>query len=256
MGAAIATFGGGVDSVYTLQQLGASLPAPTVLATGGNPGGYLRLTANINDQHSFVPFDLTDAGTFPASTFSFQFRIDNLGAGGADGFSFSYLDTALFGATGALGAAPFTAEDPAATGVLGFGFDTWGNGGGFDANGNSADYSEISLFYNGLLVQRVDDTRLLPVSLNLKDAAWHTVTGQISFTGQTVSLSVDGNPIMTDVMVADLVPFESRILFGGRTGGANERASIDNVNVLYVPEPATGALLVLGGLIALRRRRT
>src|SRR5678815_1133006 len=165
--ATIATFGGGTDSIYTLQQPGAA-PAPTVLATGGNPGGYLRLTVNIGSQHNFVPFDQTDPGTFPVSTFSFQFRVDLLGGGGADGFSFSYLDTAIYGTSGPISGAIFTAEDPAVVGALGFGFDTYGNAGSFDANGNGSDYSEITVFSNGILVSRVDDTRLLATPFDLK----------------------------------------------------------------------------------------
>jgi hypothetical protein len=256
--ATIVTFGGGTDSSYTLQQFGG-LPAPTVLTNGGNPGGYLRLTANINDQHNFVPVDQTDPGLFPVSTFSFQFRIDLLGGGGADGLSFSYLDTALYGVSGGIGAPLFTAEDPGNAGVLGFGFDTYGNGGANDANLNGPDYSEISLFLNGTLVSRIDDTRVLPTPFNLKDPAvpspWHTAKGTVDFQNAKVSLSVDDIPVFDNIDVPGLVPFDSRVMFAARTGGANERASIDNLNVQYLPEPGTFSLLGLGASGMFWRRR-
>jgi hypothetical protein len=251
--ATIVNFDSGADpSLYTLDRFGAQ-PGPTVAATDGNPGGFLQITREFGGLHNFVPFNQTDPGTFAVSTFAFDFRIDRLGGGGADGISFSYLDTATHGTTGTVGAL-FTAEDPAAAGVLGFGFDTYGNGGAFDANDFAGNYSEITVFFNGVIVSRVDDTRALAAPFDLKDGAWHRVNGTIDFAGAKVSLSVDTIPVFENVDVLDLVPFESRILFAGRTGGSSERAGIDNLSVLYIPEPATSGLLVVGMLV-LRRAR-
>lgn len=257
-GATTANFDGGPGTPVTLQAFSPENPPPTggatIETTGGNPGGYLQLTKNVNGQVNYATFDRSDAGPYGQSTFAFQFRIDLLGAGGADGFSFSYLPTATFGTTGGLANSPFTPEDPAFAGTLGFGFDTWGNGAPNDTNGNGSDYSEISVFYGGL-VARIDDTRTLPTPLNLKDGAWHSVTGNVNFDGGTVSLSVDGNAIFTNLGVPNLEPYESRISYAGRTGGANERVAIDNVNVQYVPEPTAFGLLALSSMILLRRRR-
>jgi hypothetical protein len=255
--ATIVTFEPGTPAPYTLQTR-QDAPGPTVESFGGNPDGFLQLTANINSQHNFVPFDQSDPGTHNFSTFSFQFRIDNLGSGGADGFSFSYLDTSIFGTVGGLTGGFFpVAEDPASLAVLGFGFDTWGNGAPNDAGATDANYSEITLFYDGTIISRIDDTRVLPTPFDLKDGAWHTVNGVVNFRDAKVSMQVDGNPIFTEVTVPDLVPFDSRIMFAGRTGGANERKSIDNVNVEWgaVPEPGTAALLGLGCFLMARRRR-
>ena len=264
--ATIVSFDGGADSPYTLQQFGAN-PAPSVQASGGNPGGYLRLTVTIGTQNNFVPVDQTDPGLFRQSTFAFDFRIDSIVNGGADGISFSYLDTSIYGTSGGLAGAIFTPEDPATSGVLGFGFDTYGNAAPNDYTDPNTgaefgpNYSEISVFSNGSLVARVDDTRALPTPFTLKDLAWHHATGVVDFgTGNQdgkISLSVDNIPVFSDVAVPDLVPFESRVLFAGRTGGAYERASIDNLNVLYgIPEPASGGLLAFGGLLLRCRRRS
>ena len=69
-------------------------------------------------------------------------------------------------------------------------------------------------------------------------------------------MTVDGATIFNNVTVPGLAPAETRVGFAGRTGNANERASIDNVNVQYVPEPASAALLGLCGLLMLGRRRS
>ena len=252
-GATVGQFDGGANTPVSINQFG-SAPGPGILTSGGNPGGYLQITAAANDQNNWVTFDRTDPVS-PLVNFSFQFQLIPGGAGGADGFSFNLLPTSIYGSSGPVGGATFTAEDPAAPGVLGFGFDSWGNGVGLDANGNGSNYSEISLFWNGALISRIDDTRLLLTPFNLKDSAWHTVNGAIDFINTSVSMTVDGNPIFTNQTVAGLVPFESRVGFAGRTGNANENAGIDNLNVQFVPEPATVGAIMVGGLVLLRRRR-
>ena len=111
----------GEGTAVTLETFGNPGGA-SIEATGGNPDGYLRLTEAINGQNNYATFDLTDAGTYPESVFTFDFLIDPEAGPSADGFSFSYADTANYGVSGTIGAPPFTAEDPAAAGVLGFGF--------------------------------------------------------------------------------------------------------------------------------------
>jgi hypothetical protein len=259
--ATLHSFDGGAGTPLTLQQFGEP-PGAMILTTGGNPGGYLQLTPNVDSQNNYATFDRSDVGTVPASTFAFDFRFDSLGNGGADGFSFNYYNTANWGTSGNVaGGSPFTPEDPTGPGVLGIGFDTWGNLAPIDhqpappaeLQGN---YSEISLFYNGSLVQRVDDTRALAAgAFNLKDGAWHRVTGTVNFDAGTVSMLVDTTPIFTNTAAPGLTAFESRVGFAGRTGGANEQTSIDNVNVQFVPEPASAAILGVAGLMLLRRRR-
>jgi hypothetical protein len=253
-------FDGGVGTPITLDTFGAA-PGPSIEAAGGNPGGFLQVTAALNDQNNFATFDRSDAGTYATSTFNFDFILAPDQVPSADGMSFSYANTANYGTSGGLASAPFTPEDPAAAGVLGFGFDTWSNEGAFDTPGigTGSDYSEISVFYDGALILRVDDTRTLTPPLTLDDGQWHTVTGNVDFAGGSVDLNVDGNPIITDLAVPGLVPFESRIMLAARTGGENELAGVDNVNVGWaIPEPTTGLLALLGlaSLLLLRRRST
>lgn len=252
---AVTTFtGDGVDTPFTALQSGAA-PGPALSTGTGNPGNSLRLTDTVNGQSNQVGFDLTDPGSFQTVNFAFDFKISINLTPSADGFSFNLLDTATHGVTGG---GPNLGEDPSAAGVLGFGFDTWANGAPNDdpAQGQQSNYEEISLFYNGALIQRVDDTRLLPTPLTLDDGAFHRVTGSVNFNGGTASLNVDGQAILSNVAVAGLTPFESRVHFGGRTGGENERVDLDNLNVQFVPEPTTAVLGALGLTLLLRRRRS
>ena len=72
-----------------------------------------------------------------------------------------------------------------------------------------------------------------------------------------VSLDVDGNSVISGVPVPGLAPFESRIMFAARTGGENELAGIDNLNVEFIPEPTSVVvawILATGALGFLRRK--
>lgn len=247
--------GGAGDTPVFLSQYGLA-PGPTIDAVGGNPGGVLSVTIDTaaGGLQNGAAFDRTQTGTVPRVDFSFQFQLVAPRTPSADGFHFILLNTANFGIAGA---GANLGEDPALTGVLGFGFDTWSNQGAFDnpAVPTGSDYQEISLFFNGALIQRIDDTRLLTPALLLDDGVYHTATGNFNFAAATASLTVDGNAVMTNVAVPGLTPFESRVQFGGRTGGETENALIDNVNVQFVPEPSVLGALALGSLVALRRRR-
>src|SRR5262245_14275023 len=262
--ATTASFDGGADTPSTLQAFGFTAIAPTYQAAGGNPGGYLQLTDAVGGLHNWATFDRSDAGSYPLSTFSFDFRISAfLGGGTADGFSFSYAPTSVYGTAGGIGGAPFIgAENPAASGVLGFGFDTFSNAGQFPDGvfdnpsvPFGSDYQEISVFFNGGLVGRIDDTRLLASPFSLDDGVWHSVTGSVNFAAGLVSLSVDGQNIWNTIPIPGLVPFESRIMLAARTAGEAEIAGIDNINV-QLPEPAGWVLaLTAFGILVLPRRR-
>ena len=233
-------------------------PGPSIPASGGNPDAYLLLTEAVNNQHNWATFDRSFLGAAPQATFAFDFIIDPTETGpSADGFSFSFAPTATYNDAGGIGAPAFTAEDPAAAGVLGFGFDTWSNEGAHDTPGigTGSDYQEISVFWDGAVVQRMDDTRTLDPPLTLDDAEWHSVAGTVDFAAGEVSLTVDGTSVFSGVAVPGLTPYENRIMFAARTGGENEIAGIDNLLVQYVPEPASGLLALLAGIASVMWRR-
>jgi len=242
-----------VDTPSHLQAFGAE-PGPSIA------DGVITITEALNSLNNWVTFDRSDAGSYGVSNFSFDFLLDPTDTGpSADGISISYGNTANYGVDTPLDGAPFTPEDPAAAGVLGFGFDTWSNQGAFDNPevGTGSDYQEVSVFYDGALIGRINDTRTLDTPLTLDDGEWHSVTGNVDFSGATVSLMVDGNPLFSELNIPALEPFESRIIMAGRTGGQNELAQVRNLNVEFVPEPSTGLLAVIcaaASLGYLRRR--
>jgi len=256
------------DSFHNLQTFG-SAPGPDYGGPGANDGpgmtgDFLLLSDALGDQNNWVMFDNTDEGEFDAAVFSFDFIMDSTATPGqsADGFSFGFYNTDLYDFEGEIGGAVHPAEDPKAAGVLGFGFDTWNNETEEDAQGAAfglepdavltdaqrTDYQEMSVYYDGNRIARVDDTRQLTPPLDVDDGdlaagtGIHTVTGSVDFESAKVSLQVDGNPIFADLDVAGLVPFESRVGFSARTGGEWAIQGIDNLLVEWgdasiLPDP-------------------
>ena len=282
-GATRATFeNGGVDDTFvTLQQFGAApgpgFAGPDETGGPGMTGNYLMLSDAVGDQHNWATFDLPeeDEGEFPAATFSFDFVMDTTATPGqsADGFSFSFYNTDLYGFSDEISGTPHPAEDPRAAGVLGFGFDTWNNVTEEDAgpavfglepdaeltNEQRTDYQEMSVYYDGTRIARIDDTRTLDPPLVLDDGdlsagtGIHTVTGWVDFEGAQVHLEVDGNPIFNRLEVPGLVPFESRIAFATRTGGEWSVHGIDNLLVKFgdasiIPNPDPPSCVPLNDL--------
>ncbi|MGI8603629.1 MAG: hypothetical protein ACR2OZ_11610 [Verrucomicrobiales bacterium] len=254
------TFSGVGDTPVTLQTFG-SPPGPSIDPNGGATGvgdAGLVVTPAVNGQNNYAVFDGTDTGTFTSSSFNFQFKV-GLGTtpGTADGVSFAYLPTATYGTTGSLVGPVFgAAEDPAALGVLGIGLDTWSNQGAFDdpAQPTGSNYSEVSLFYDNVLISRVNDTRLLVGGFAIDNGDWHTASGVVDYLNDTVTMDIDGVVMFAAVPVPGLASVESRIAFAGRTGGENEVFNVDNVAVRWIPEPGSAVLGLLGLGLILRRR--
>jgi hypothetical protein len=212
-------------------------------------------TSGVNGQANTAGFARADVGAPNSFPFTFQFKAGPVAAS-ADGFSVSFLPTTAVasGGYGTSGTIPFLSEDPSAPNVLAFGFDTWGNGApndGPSGAGGDSDYNDISLFWNGALVSRADNRAL---GLVLDDNQWHTASGTIDMLGAKVSLKVDTINIFTNLAVPGLTPYEYRLGLGGRTGGENQNAWFDNINV-GVPEPASSGLAALGLCFLARRRR-
>jgi len=238
-------------SPSTLTQGGAA-PGPTIDAAG-----VITLTTASNGQNNQIAYAVTDPGIQTSSNFSFLFNISNVNnpGGTADGFSFSYGNSAVFGTSGAV--PTFVGEEPSVPGLLGFAFDTWNNP--EDPGPEGSNLSQIALHYNGLIITAMDDTRLAqPTGLGfpIDDGISRLVEGTVNFAAGTVSLTVDGLPVFTNQVVPGLVPMESRIIFAARTGGENELAVIDALNVTFIPEPASGLLSLFGVLALMRRRRS
>ncbi len=256
--ATIAKFDGNAsDTPYVLAKLAEGAAASIGVGVGPDGTNSLEITkSGINGQQNTAGFNRADVGAPNSFNFSFQFKAGPTAAS-ADGFSVSFLPTTptASGGYGISGAIPFLSEDPAAANVLAFGFDTWGNGApndGPNGPGGNSDYNDISLFWNGALVAAELDPRAK--GLTIDDNQWHTATGTIDMLGAKVSLKVDALNIFTNVAVPGLKPYEYRLGLGGRTGGENQNAWFDNINV-GIPEPASTGLAAMGLCFLARRRR-
>jgi hypothetical protein len=234
--------GGGTD--YQLDQCGWGQTAPTVLE--GGPGGnrYLRLTtANDFFATNAVGFQRSDPGGATGIVVDFDFRMTP-GAGRADGLSVVLLATGSHGARGILrtpeGFCP-TAEEPNLPRSLGIGFDVHTNA-GIDPDNN-----HVSVHWDGAPV--AGGVRSPP--LDLASGAWiHArIEVQMPAPGQpieaggaiTVVLTpAGGTPerVLDGLAVPGLVPFESRLYFMARTGGATASHDLASVDARFTSDPA------------------
>jgi hypothetical protein len=232
--------------------------------------GYLSITDSINSQSTKIIFDDFDAGlVVKAFTFSCDLRIGNaVGNNGrpADGFSLNYvrandylLDETLSSGVGWSGtvnepgypSANGLPEEGSNTGIA-IGFDTWDSGSALwpaDLNGTMNDIEGISV--------RVDNKVLTQVSMPTRNGACDDTTSMQTgpYTPETEG-SPDGlcwqpftvvldesakltvtwkGRVLLNAYQTTYSPSAGRLVFGGRTGGANENHHVDNIKITTVP---------------------
>ena len=208
---------------------------PPAVTPGGPTGNFLRLaSASAQQNVNTVAFTKSDAGTYRRITAEFDFHI----TGQADGMSFALLDTFTWGQAGPIDTIGQFYQEPNIAASLGIGFDIFNNFDGGDQNGN-----HVSIHFNGQKVNEFDAG-----SVNLKSGQWIHAKIIVRPGGGNSDVSViltpsGGNPvtICTNVAVAGLQPYESRVMFGARTGGQMADHDVDNVNVKF-EEPILGTV--------------
>ena len=248
-----------------------ALPDETVLigsaevrAEGGDPGGYLKVTDAANGERSTIIFpDLT--GDTPVT--SLNIKADLRVGGGtdspADGFSFNLArpdDPVVTAGDGnGFAAAPAgeqnLPEEGTQTGI-GVGFDEWFSGDG--------DVIGLSVRVDNELVSQVelptkngalDDITSLQTGPNddgINNLGWAPFEIDLNSAGQ-LKVSYKGNLYVDEQL--DVEPFAGRLVFAGRTGGANSAHHIDNL-LLCVPEPGSSLMVLTGmGILYARLRR-
>ncbi len=239
---------------YTLFRHYGSTSASVL--SGGPSGNFLRLNyAGVGYTLNTVAFDRTHVG--PAQKISANFDFRMYGGSRADGIGFILLNTARYGISGASPVG--ISEEANANASLGIGFDIWDNG---EYGGNN----HLSLHYNSALLQNfplsglgIDLWSNTEIPFNHAFIEVDLVNGKVS-----VALTPHGGSsiqVIDNFAVPGLSPYEARVAFGARTGGAHANHDIDNINVAFVvapvPVPGTAWLLASGllGLLAVLRKR-
>jgi len=158
----------------------------------------------------------------------FSLHIDE----GADGFSFALLPTDKTGKSGPGPELPAW-EEPNITGAFAVGFDIYNppTDNPFDANGNihRREQREVSLHWDGAEVANA----LSPVEY--RGEGFHRAVVELRFVsgGALATVRIDDKPVHDSRFIAGLLPYESRVCLGARTGGISTALRIDDLTVTY-----------------------
>ena len=202
----VQNFDGG-GSQYKAYSYRTGDPNAQIVDAGGN--NVLRLLSSVNDQSNGVAFDRSNAGLYGRIEADWDFSM----LAGADGGAFALINTGLNGTSGI---GPYLGEEPNVSQTFAIGFDVYNN------------INDISLHWNGAQVAQVGTYDYRGAGLKHAHAIIDYVAG-----GANVTLDIDGNPIFTNQFIAGMAHYESRVGFGGRTGGVNTTFDLDNVNVQW-----------------------
>lgn len=261
---------GSANATPILSQFGEA-PAPSIVG-GGWDGGYLNLTQEVNSQQNQAAFPQLVAGDYSGLKIDFDFRISAGNGGGADGMGIAYVPSSVYGTEGPVELTA-VAEEPNIAGSFGVGFDTFNN----EDQGDGGE-SSVSLHWDG---NRVISFPLdaSPIGIFENGEVHHAeilVTPNGTGSNVSVIISEVSEPTLGSVTAVDnyfvegLTPYDGRMVFSARTGGANSQQDVDNVQLMhmtggnkpmttvlytFVPEPSSVSLLVMGLLCLVRRRK-
>ncbi len=231
-------------TAYTLSQNGPTAP---VVRPGdaGSTGNYLRLVPAVGGEGGAIAFNRTATAAFNSVVTTFDFRITPPSEGNqADGMSFALLNTTSYGNSGV---APVFGEGPNLANSIGVSFDDYNNA-STPAEPNN---NHISLHWNGAQV----GNGVTP-SFDMSNGKFHRAQIIVWFFGGnayvTVRLTSDinGTPgptetVLQSALLSGVAPYQSRLAFSARTGGAWAAHDLDNVNAEFTANAAASAGLSL-----------
>jgi hypothetical protein len=223
-------------TAYTL--VGSTTPA-ILPADAGSTGRFLRLVPASEGQLGRIAFDRSATGAVATVVATFDFRITPPSGGTpADGFGFALLSTAAYGTKGS---GPGISETPDLTSSIAIGFDDYNNG----TTPAEPNNNHLSLHWNGAQVGNA-----FTPTFSMSNGKFHRAQIIISFSGNNAYVTarltpdINGTPgatetVLQNVRIAGVAPYESRVAFGARTGGAWASHDIDNVNVQFISNNVT-----------------
>ncbi len=194
----------------------------------------------------------------------FEFRITDINAFPADGFALVIQNTsptAIGGVGGGLGYANNPVFDPngGITNSFAVEFDTWNNTPQWD---DFAQPQCVSFQSRGLLSNDPGaDASLGMAPINpINDNQTHVA--EITYGEGVMTVSLDGTTVLSrSIDLANLLSLDAGTAWVGFTAATGGAAAAESHSIQSwqwnsnIPSPGTGALAVLGGLLACRRRR-
>ena len=216
---------------------------PEVRSEGGNPGGYLSLTDAVNSANASIIFpDLTGGNAIAGFTFGVDARIGGGTDRPADGMSINLVrpeDPLLAADSRGAGYADGVPEEGSTTGI-GIGFDAWDSGNG-DVVGFSVrvEGELVEQIAAGTLNGALEDVTSLQTGPNddgINNLGWARFEVALSPTGE-LSVGWKGSEVISGLQTG-WVPSAGQLVFGARTGGANQAHHFDNLDLSVIPAGA------------------
>jgi hypothetical protein len=238
---------------------------PSGGSTGGSEDGFLSITDAGNGQRGVIIFnDFDDGKVVKAFTFEADIRIGNGTENPADGFSINYArsNDPVFGDNGASWAQGQNCEanlpeEGTRTGIA-IGFDAWNSGGTAGSLCDVVDQSigpdvaAVTVRVDNILVNQTplptrngacDDATSLqtgPFDANNPNSpdglCWAKLKVELQESGQ-LSVWWKNRQILTNYQTT-YFPSPGRLVFGGRTGDANQNQHVDNIKITTAVEEA------------------